>query len=254
MLKRRRLVIANWKMNPEKISEARDIIRHIGRRIPRGLKVVICPPFLYLGELFSAFGRSKISFGVQNLFWKDKGAFTGEISPIMVKNAGGTFSIVGHSEVRALGETNQTVNKKILAAVRAGLSVILCVGELGRDEHGHYFGALKQQITESLGKISREFIPQVIIAYEPLWAIGKKGSGAITPRDLHQTSLFIRKVIHDHCGKGAGGVSILYGGAVAPENASKLITEGEVEGLLVGHESLKPEHFVAILKAVTDSF
>jgi triosephosphate isomerase len=246
----KKLVVGNWKLNPQTLEEAKSVVRIVSRKIPTKATVIICPPAVFLSALAGQRGKSKIKFGVQTVSSETSGAYTGEFSAQMAKSAGAEYAIIGHSERREMGETNKIVSKKVVAALKAKLMVILCVGEKERDHHGHYLSYLKAQIDESLEGVSKNLIDHLIIVYEPIWAIGEKSSGPMEARDLHETSLFVRKVLHDHFGKKAFSVPLLYGGSVDPINAEALIKDGNVEGLLVGRESVKPEHFSKIINAV----
>ena len=168
----------------------------------------------------------------------------------MVYEAGARFAIVGHSERRRLGETDENVSKKVLAALKERITPILCVGEGERDSHGLYLHTLKEQIRNSLSGVSKNSIKKIIIAYEPVWTIGKEAKDAMNADILHQTVILIRKILVDRFGPTGRGVKIIYGGSVAPENAREIVRGGEVDGLLVGHQSLKPESFKKILKEV----
>ncbi len=249
--KKRKLVVANWKMNPLSLTEAKQIGKSIrGHSRSFQSKVVICPPFVYLNELKSVIVKDKISLGGQDAFFESKGSFTGEISPEMLKNMGADHVIMGHSERRAMAETSEMVAKKVLAAFKAGLSVILCVGEKERDDHGHYLAFLKEQLSTSLKGVSKKYSAKLSIAYEPIWAIGK-GHEAMTPHDVHQMSIFIRKhLIHIYNSVAAGEIKVIYGGSVDSTNAYAIVHEGEVDGLLVGRDSLNAKDFSIIVKEV----
>ena len=251
--KRRMIVVGNWNLNPPTLKEAENIFMGIKGGIKGvDVRVVICPPFVYLNELKNLFTKEKIALGSQDISSELKGAFTGEISAEMLKNVGAADTIVGHSERRAKGETDADVAKKVAVALKAGLTTIVCVGEKERDERGAYLGLLKEQIVGSLKGVPRKFAGNIIVAYEPVWAIGK-GKEAVTAHDLHQMTIFIRKHLIDVYNTAAASeISIIYGGSVDEENAGLLIADGEVDGLLVGRESLNPENFVKIVKAVSN--
>jgi len=246
------MVVANWKMNPESLLEAENIAKATIKVSPKSLLTVICPPFVYISFISKYIKGSNVALGAQNIFPEKKGAYTGEISAAMLRSLKVSYSIIGHSERRALGETDEIVAKKLLAAFNAKIIPILCVGESTRDDHGEYLQILKSQIISSLFLLPKAAIKDIVIAYEPIWAIGSEAGSAMSGRDLHETSIFIRKVLVDLYGAKAKETRILYGGSVAPENAANLVKEGEVDGLLVGHMSLKANAFSQILKLVSE--
>ncbi|NOY35420.1 MAG: triose-phosphate isomerase [bacterium] len=249
----RKIIIANWKMNPQSLEEAKSIFNGTKRAAAKLKKTltVVCPPFVYLSTLGSSISKGKLSFqaGAQDLFWKEKGSYTGEISAEMLKSVGAKYVIVGHSERREyFGESNDIVNKKIKAGLKAGLNVVLCVGEKDR-EPGVFLRYIKDEIEEGLKGIQRVFLKKLIIAYEPIWAIGKKGPAADSPEDVLQMSIYIKKILLPIAGKELmPKIPILYGGSVNPKNAEGFLRDAGVQGLLIGHESLVPEHFGEILK------
>jgi triosephosphate isomerase len=239
-------------MNPITASEARSIISGIKKAASELSNTisVICPPFLYLSLMKPS---EKVLLGAQDAFWEMNGARTGEISAEMVNNAGAQYVILGHSERRVLGDTEEIINKKIVSAIRAGLSPIVCVGESVRDEHGTYFEFIKNQIHAVLSKVKRGDMKKVVIAYEPLWAIGKSDVEAATPAIVHEMSIFIRKVIADlYDQNSASSVKVLYGGSVSARNAHDFLKESNVNGLLVGRDSLNAKNFGEIL-AIAES-
>lgn len=244
----KKLVIGNWKLHPDSFEEAERIIKTLSKVKVPSVSFVVCPPAVYLSRLSK--GKKGFLFGVQDVFYESAGAYTGEYSATMAKSVGAQFAIVGHSERRALGETNTTVSKKALAAIKGRLTAVVCVGEKERDTHGHYLSYLKAQLDESLEGISKHYADKLVIAYEPLWAIGEKAIHAVSPRDLHEMVLFVRKVLHDSFGKRALSIPILYGGSVDSENAVPLLKEGMANGLLIGRESVKADHFAKIIRSV----
>lgn len=254
MKKPKILVVANWKMSPESRAAAKAIFA-LGNRVAKRLSriaLVMCPPALFFG-LFKKPSARNISLGVQDVFWEEDGPHTGENSPQAAKESGAAFAIAGHSERRALGETDAEVAKKIAAAVRAGLTAILCVGEASRDASGAYFEFLKNQLRASLAGLRASDLKSLAVAYEPLWAIGKSYKDAMEPRAVHETSLFIRKVLTDMFGSAAAfRVPILYGGSVDFENAPGIVSGGAVAGILVGRQSLDAEGFPKLLKALNE--
>lgn len=212
--------------------------------------VVFCPPFVFLKTLKDIYMGSKIFFGAQDVFFRKEGSHTGEISTEMLKSFKVRFVITGHSERRALGENNQMVLEKTKLSLKEGFHTVLCIGEPDRDVHGNYLHFIKEQIMESLQSVTKPLTKKLIVAYEPIWAIGK-GKKAITPDELHRMTLYIKKVLIDKYGTKIGSqIPILYGGSVNSENAKSIITEGEVDGLLVGRASLNPYEFSKIINNI----
>jgi triosephosphate isomerase len=243
---RRPVIAANWKMN-KKIDEAQAFLDEF---IPlvwneRDVDIVIAPPFTALYTMANLLKITRIGLAAQDLFYEDRGAYTGEISPVMLTDIGCSHVIIGHSERRIyFGETNEIVNKKIRAARRHGLEVIFCIGEsLSEREAGMTFDVLKRQINEGLRDVSPDGL---IIAYEPVWAIGT-GKTA-TPDQAQEAHEAIRKTLSHLYGEPAKGLRILYGGSVTPENADVLMACPDVDGALVGGASLKADSFAGIVK------
>lgn len=236
------------------VKEAERILSNVKKTIAKLKKtqVVICPPFVYFEILRKIIGKTPNSFlGAQNAFWESEGAFTGEISPEMIRDSSGAYVILGHSERRKLGETDEIVNKKIITCLKAGLKVILCVGEKVRDEQGVYLEFLRSEISGSLNKVQKKFLKNLIIAYEPIWAIGKSDVEAMTPVDIHEMIIYIKKILSEMYEKeSALAVPIIYGGSVGNKNTADIIKNGGVDGLLVGHQSLKPEVYNEVLNIV----
>jgi triosephosphate isomerase (TIM) len=250
----KKIIVANWKMNPCARNEAEGIVNSI---IPvakklKNTQVIICPPSIYLDNLITQNKVHKnVHFGAQNCFYENKGAYTGEISAQMILNSGAEYVILGHSERRALGETDEDINKKMLSVIKHGLTPILCVGEKQRDPEGAYLGFIKQQIVSALSGISRHKANNILIAYEPIWAIGKDQNSAMLPDDIQEMSIYIRKILKDiYKSKGFLDTPLLYGGSVAPENTAEIVRNGDLCGLLVGHKSLEPDKFGDILLIV----
>ncbi len=252
MVAQKKLVVANWKMNPATLTEAKKIFNG-SKRVAvelRQVQTVICPPVVYLDALRRIYRGNRISFGVQDCFWEDYGAYTGQLSPVIAKNNGARYAILGHSERRLLGEDDAAVGRKVAAVVRHGLTAVICVGETRRDQDGLYWAFLKNELEEAVRNISAKELGRFVIAYEPVWAIGKTATDALSPEDLHEASLYIRKVLHGIFGDEALAVPVLYGGSVEPANTEALLKGGQVQGLLVGHKSLDPKAFGEILKIV----
>ena len=249
-----KIVIANWKMAPETLSEALKIFSEVknSSKNLKNTKVVICPSDIYLSSLIENRRKGKkILFGVQNIFSEEEGAHTGEISIDMMKNLGVEYVIVGHSERRALGEDDLLISKKVNLVLNSKLNPILCVGEKERNEEGSFLLFISEQIKNSLQKVEKKYLKNLIIAYEPIWAIGKTAQDAMDSRGVHQMTLFIKKVLKDLFDeKIVEKVAILYGGSVELNNAEDLIKNGNVNGFLIGHESLDAGKFCEILKLV----
>lgn len=244
----KKLIVGNWKMNPVEVEDARDIVKAVKRAGSKLKKsqVVVCPPFVYL-PLFSK-KSSNFFLGAQNANAETLGSFTGEVSYSMLYQLGVRFVILGHSERRKMGESDELINKKVKSVVNSGMTAIVCVGEPVRDHNGDYLEFIKKQIHVALTDVPKKLLGQIVIAYEPIWAIG--ASEAMSPRDLHEMSIYIKKVLNDMFGFSSDDTRIIYGGAVDRVNASQLITEGNVSGFLVGRQSLVPKDFVEIMKMV----
>jgi triosephosphate isomerase len=251
MQKKKRLIIGNWKMNPWKAEDARKIFDGVKKEAGKlaHVQTVVCPPFVFLSDLAKKSSGHRAVLGAQDVFSEMEGAYTGEISPLMLSDVGAKYVIIGHSERRALGETDEIINKKILTALKMGLMVVLCVGERDRDAGSEYFSFIKNQIETALAKVPKRSLANVVIAYEPVWAIGAKATSADTPADFLEITIFIRKTLSDMFDRtSAHSVPVLYGGSVNEENAESFLKEGEADGLLVGRASLDPKKFITILK------
>lgn len=235
-------------MNPASKKEAENILKGILKNLNPKTKaeVVICPPFIYLEALKKLL--KKVGLGGQDVFCEEKGAYTGEVSANMLYNIGAKYVILGHSERRALGESNEDVNKKLKQAMSVGLVPVVCVGESIRDENHEYLNFVKAQVEECLATVARNNISKVIIAYEPVWAIGKNAVREATPEEFREMSIFIRKILNDKFGaKMIEQNRIIYGGSVHPENALGFLQEG-ADGFLAGRDSLDPKKFTSIIK------
>ncbi len=250
-MKKRKMVIGNWKMSPDTLKEAQVLNDSIKRKIGSIKKTiaVICPPSIFFSTLKTRSSSKKFFYGVQNVAKERGGAYTGEVSASMIKSLGAAFAIVGHSERRAMGETDEDVCKKIQALLAEKIRPVLCVGESAMDENANYLSFIKNQLTKGLSGVVAANITEVVIAYEPLSAIGAKNP--ITSHEIHQRNIFIKKVLADLYGKAkAFDVTILYGGSVNPDNARELVEGGEVDGLLVGRASLNADDFFRIAKVM----
>jgi triosephosphate isomerase len=252
MKQQKKLIVGNWKMNPRTITEARKIFSAVKKASVTFKKtdIVMCPPSVFLGDLARDAAGGKFSLGAQNLHFEKEGAFTGEVNSGMLLSLKAKYVILGHSERREMGETNEFIAKKVYAALEAGLFVILCVGEKERDEECTYLETLKSQIEASLAGIPKQMLSHLVLAYEPVWAIGAKAKGVVLPPDLLETIIFIRKVLSElYDQPSAHAMKILYGGSADEKNAGSFLNEGGAAGLLVGRASLDPKKFIAIIKA-----
>ena len=250
---RKPIIAGNWKMY-KTVSEAIAFAEEIKRAACADGSVadaVLCPPFTALYPLAQALRGTAIALGAQNVYWEDEGAFTGEVSPKMLKEAGCAYVIIGHSERRQFfGETDEKVNKKVKAALAVGLIPILCVGELlAERESGATEKVIKTQTEAGLAGITAEQVASLIIAYEPVWAIGtgKTASDA----DAQQVNAYIRSLLVNLYGVAtAEKTRIQYGGSVKPENAAGLLGMPDIDGALVGGASLDPQTFCGILTSI----
>lgn len=235
-------------MNPDSIEGAKLVAREIKRGAGKiKSDIVLCPPVVYVKEIKDLLGRGKISLGAQDVSGEQNGAHTGEVSASMFKNIGVGFAIIGHSERRALGETDETVNKKIKMAIKSKLIPIVCVGEKERDSHGYYLAFVKKQIEDAFAGIAGTIVSNIIVAYEPIWAVGNKDFQTATPHDAVEMALFIKKTLADRYGaKRASLLRVIYGGSINSKNAGEFLVEREIAGLLVGRESLSPKQFLDI--------
>jgi triosephosphate isomerase (TIM) len=253
------LLVANWKMTPSSFKEVEQRIVPLKKSITKfpSLQIGVSVPHFFLSQTTAKFLGTKkqkgsLLFGAQDVSVYESGSKTGEVSSAMIQSTGACFVIVGHSERRALGETNEVVAQKIKRVVEQKLTPILCVGEDVRDDNGNYLEAIKNQIKESLVYIKATEASQIVIAYEPVWVIGRKDNVALSAHDIHQMVLYIRKfLIEIWNGEAAEKVRILYGGSVTKENAQDIVWNGEVEGLLIGRASFEPLSFIEIWKAVS---
>jgi triosephosphate isomerase len=244
----RKLIAGNWKMNTDRaraVALAKDVAAGAGTH--SAVDLLVCPPSVYLVPVAEALASSKVALGAQNMYHEANGAFTGELSAAMLKDVGCSYVILGHSERRhILGETDETVNKKTLSALAAGLIPIVCVGELlSEREAGQTAAVIKRQFDGSLAGVSAEQIEKTVIAYEPVWAIG---TGKVaTPEQAEEVHADLRRrLVERYNDRSAAKVRILYGGSVKASNAGELLGQANIDGALVGGASLKAEDFLGI--------
>ena len=249
MSKRKPFIAGNWKMY-KTCSEAVETAKKIAGLVSgfKNVDVMIAPPFIALAQVHEAIKESSVLLGAQNLFWEKEGAYTGEISPGMIVSSGCGYVIIGHSERRQyFGETDKTVNKKIRSAVNNGLVPVICIGETEKErDAGDTFNILDKQIKMGLEGFSPDELQPVILAYEPVWAIGTgKTASSAQAQEVHR---FLRSLIETLLGKKiAESIRILYGGSVKPENIGELMSMPDIDGALVGGASLDAEKFAGII-------
>jgi triosephosphate isomerase len=249
---RLRFIIGNWKMHTTSAEAgrlAKAIVDGVGTATH--VSVAICPPFPYLALASEILKGRHVALGAQNLYPENDGAVTGEVGAAMLLDLGCKYVIVGHSERRVkLDETDAFINQKVRFALAAGLDVILCVGESREQrEAGQTDAVLNRQVTQGLAQLSEELLGHLIIAYEPIWAIGSTGHGA-TPQQAQDGHAIIRSRFGQMFGeKSAQSLAIQYGGSVGPENAAALFSRPGVDGALIGGASLQADQFLAIVRA-----
>lgn len=242
------LIVGNWKSYVNSLKEAKELFKGIEKSLPKNLKadVVLCPPFPLLEALSRPYRGSRVVFGAQDLFY-ETGAHTGEVSAELVKDTKAKYVIVGHAERRAKGETDALVAKKVGAALDARLTPIVAVGESSRDKEGRYFTELQESVTQSLSLVGPHALKKIVIAYEPVWAIG----APLPPngRTIRETIIFIRKILAERFDRDdALKVRTIYGGAVNDENVKELIGESGADGFLLGRASVDAGAFTGIIR------
>lgn len=245
------LIAANWKAYVQSVDKARKLFA-LSKRLAtqKGIDIALAVPAPYLA-LFAKGNRSKVAIGAQDVSLVTSGAKTGETSAALLADAGVTYVIVGHSERRAMGETDAIVAEKAQRVLANGLIPILCIGETSRDSDAQYLKALRAQISAVYAPLTLKERQQIVIAYEPIWAIGKTAADAITPHDLTEMVLYIRKIVGEYIiGKLAAKTKILYGGSAEPGNARILASGTHIDGFLVGHASVEPAAFSALVKSL----
>lgn len=248
---RKKIVAGNWKMNTTP-AQGVELVKSIAERrmeVCEAVELIVCPPFTHLSEVIKVARGKGVAVGGQDCAAEAKGAYTGEVSAAMLASLGVEYVIIGHSERREYyGETSETLNKKLAMAFANQLIPIYCVGEkLEEREAGNHFDVVKRQLTETIHLLSDDQFGSIIVAYEPVWAIGTgKTASADQAQEMHA---FIRSVLAEKFGKAAENVSILYGGSVNPKSAPELFSMPDVDGGLVGGASLEAESFIQIGKS-----
>ncbi|MDZ7332287.1 MAG: triose-phosphate isomerase [candidate division KSB1 bacterium] len=247
---RKKIIAGNWKMNKtgaEAATFARDL--KIKTLNIHKTEIVVCPPFTAIDSVYNILKDSRIKLGAQNVHWEAAGAFTGEVSAGMIEAAGCKYVIIGHSERRQyFGETDVTVNKKIKQTLTTTLSPIVCIGEtLDQRQAGQTEAVINHQIRAGLAGLSKEQMERIVLAYEPVWAIGTGVTA--TPQQAEQVHLFIRQLLTELFDRSiADRTAILYGGSVKPDNIHELLNQPDIDGGLIGGASLKVDSFVEMIK------
>ncbi|MFD3446501.1 triose-phosphate isomerase [Microbacteriaceae bacterium 4G12] len=249
---RKPIIAGNWKMN-KTLSEAVSFVEEVKGQIPASAAVdaVVCSPALFLERLVATAKGTELKIGAQNMHFEKNGAFTGEISPVALSDLQVSYVILGHSERREMfAETDETVNKKTLAAFEHGLTPIVCCGEtLEERESGKTFDLVADQVKKALAGLTEEQVKVTVIAYEPIWAIGTGKSSSA--QDANEVCAHIRKVVAEAVSPAAAeAVRIQYGGSVKPENIKEYMAQSDIDGALVGGASLEPASFLGLLEAV----
>ncbi len=249
---RKTIIAGNWKMYktiPEAIELSNGLKRELFKLDKEAIEIVLCPPYTALSEVAEIISESNIQLGGQDVYWQEEGAFTGEVSPKMLRDIGCDFVIIGHSERRQyFYETNDTVNKKVKAALNAGLKPIMCVGEtLAQRERNETFKVIDDHVLNGLKDISAGDILNVVIAYEPVWAIGTGKTAS--PAQAQEVHGYIRKLLAKMYNQDtADALRIQYGGSVKPDNIIELMNQPDVDGALVGGASLKVDSFSDLVR------
>jgi len=254
------LIAANWKMTPATVQDAKKkalSFKTISKKYqktaksPVQIQVLVCPPYPYISDLKRIFNQGPAMVGAQDVSQHDGGSKTGEVASTMIHSFGAAYTIVGHSERRAQGDTDEVVAVKLGQVLRTKMNAILCIGEKERDNDAQYLEEIKRQLKASLARVSNNDFAKIVIAYEPVWAIGRTDNIALSGHELHQMVIYIRKALKELYNESiASSVKILYGGSVTPENTEDIIWNGEVDGLLIGRASFEPKSYEEICKAI----
>lgn len=242
------IIAGNWKMN-KTIEEAIDLVKEIKSGLKKDVETVVCVPFITLSQVKKEIEGTELKIGAQNMHWEESGAFTGEISPLMLKEIGVDYVIIGHSERRQyFGETDEIVNKKTKAALKHNINPIVCVGEtLEQREKNIHKELVESQILKALDHIDDEEVTKIVIAYEPIWAIGT-GKTA-TSEEANDMISFIRNILRDKYSQDISEkVRIQYGGSVKSSNIAEIMSQSDIDGALVGGASLKADEFIKLIR------
>lgn len=249
MKKSNPLIVGNWKLNPVTQVAAVELAAAVAKQVKKveSVHIAIAPPYPYLAPVAKKIATSPVALAAQDVSTASLGAFTGEVSILQLKDLGTEFIILGHSERRAMGEKDASIREKALLALKHRLTPIVCIGEKKRDERGDYLAFVETQLTNLAHELTPAQIKKVVIAYEPIWAIGTGKTATV--EDVKEMQIFIESVLvklYDR--KTAGNVRLLYGGSVKPHNAAELQAGGGMNGFLVGGASLKADDFAELIK------
>ncbi len=247
------LLVANWKMNPSTFKEAKallDATKKVGDKAKQ-VSIVLAPPSIYLRQLRLLYKGKRIAFCAQNARGENGGALTGEISMAQARDAKAVFVLIGPAERRAMGETNDDTKKKVAAALALNMTPILCIGETERTNSGAHYAHVAEQLIIGLSAVPKGMLKKVLVAYEPVWAIG--ATSAMSPRDMHEMAIFIRKTVVGVHGEVGMQMRILYGGSIDDTNAADMCKEGDVEGLLVGRASADPRKVTQLINVLQNA-
>lgn len=245
------LIVANWKMNPGTGKEAKRLFEETKRMsVLLKVPVIVAPPSIFLRDI-GAMRRGKVGLAAQNVHFDQTGSYTGEVSAFQAKDAKAQYALVGHAERRAIGESDADVQKKVSALLALEMVPIICVGEHVRDEDGSHFMTVREQLLTALRDVPPQKITKVIIAYEPVWAIG--AAEAMRPHDMHEMSIYIRKALVEKYGEAGHKPMILYGGAVDGTNVAPMLEHGGVQGFLVGRASVDAKRLAELMRAVNEA-
>lgn len=250
----KKLIVANWKMNPQTEKEVHTAVKTLSTSLvsTKNAEVVICPPYVFIPTI-RGLKNKKIALGSQTVATEEAGPFTGEVSASMLRDIKVTYCIVGHSERRSRGETDDMISKKMALLIKSKITPILCIGETIRSSDGEYLQVVKNQLTASLTGINKNYIKQLVIAYEPVWALSStENRHDATAYDFEEMRIYIRKILTDvYSPLIAKSVRILYGGSVSTDTAHDFLTAG-ADGLLVGKASLDPKQFASIIHSANN--
>jgi triosephosphate isomerase len=254
MKKDKKLIVANWKANPDSLKLAKGNLAEIKKFAKKfkNIETVVCPPLIFLESLKTL--AKPISLGAQDIFTEPRGAFTGSVGYASLVDTKIKYVIIGHSERRSAGDYDSLVNNKLKVALMNNLTPILCVGELKRDPNLEYLTFIKTQLTEAFRDVPKSKVTNIIVAYEPVWAVGASAKRDAKPSEIEEMVILIKRVIGDIYKTGSvPPIKVLYGGSVTSANAEEIIKSSGVDGFLVGRASLTPKIFGEIIKTVSET-